>query len=94
MSASHYYDLCSKNIGKAVEIRDIHGQVHRGIIDKCDYDQVYLRPLDGAAPPSSGPGGPGMFFWGFGPGLAAGALLGIGLGSIVALSFLPYPFFW
>ncbi|WP_096201840.1 hypothetical protein [Bacillus sp. FJAT-45350] len=88
MSVSHYYDLCNKSIGRAVEIRDIHGNVHRGIIERVDYEQVYLRPLDGAAPPPAGPGGPGMFLWGFG----AGALFGVGLGAIASMAFMPYPY--
>ncbi|UOE94469.1 hypothetical protein [Alkalihalobacillus sp. LMS39] len=91
MSVAHYYDLCQKSRGRAVEIRDIHGQVHRGIIERVDHETVYLRPLDGAQmPPQAGPGGPGMFFWGF----AAGALFGIGLGAIASLAFLPYPYVW
>ncbi|MBU8906367.1 hypothetical protein [Desertibacillus haloalkaliphilus] len=93
MSVSHYYDLCHKNVGRAVEIKDVRGKVYRGHIERVDYRTVYLRPLDGAAPPPpGGPGGYGTFFWG--PGFAAGALIGIGLGSIATLAFLPRPFIW
>ena len=87
MSVGHYYDLCSKNIGKPVEIREHCGKVHRGIIERVDREFVYLRPLEGS--PAGGPGGPGMFLWG---PVAAGALWGIGLGAIASLAFLPW--FW
>ncbi len=80
MSADRYHHLCSKNIGAPVEIRCHDGSVHRGIIDRVDHEKVYLRPLDG------GIGGPGVFFWGFGLGLA----IGIPLGAIATLAFLPW----
>lgn len=87
MSVSHYYAVCTQNIGKAVEIRDIHGKVYTGVIERVDHQTVYLRTIDGAPPPSH-PGGYGTFLWG--PGFAAGALVGVGLASIAALAFLPW----
>lgn len=81
MSADHYYNLCNKNIGVPVEIRCHDGSVHRGIIERVDRQKVYLRPLDG------GGCGPGLFFWGFG---IAGLGIGIALGSIATLAFLPW----
>lgn len=80
MSVDHYYHLCNKNIGVPVEIRCHDGAIHRGIIDRVERDRVFLRPLDGGA------GGRGVYFWGFGAGLA----IGIPLGAIATLAFLPW----
>lgn len=81
MSADHYFNLCTKNIGVPVEIRCHDGSTHRGIIDRVEHERVFLRPLDNQVGNSQG-----LFFWGFGWGLAAG----IALGSIATLVFLPW----
>lgn len=80
MSVDHYYRLCNKNIGVPVEIRCHDGKTHVGVIDRVDHEKVYLKPLDGYSR------GPGVFFWGFGAGL----LIGIPLGAIATLAFLPW----
>ncbi|MRH42660.1 hypothetical protein GH741_08170 [Aquibacillus halophilus] len=92
MSVSHYYELCQKSIKKSVVIRDVHGKVYEGVIEKVDYEKVYLRQHEAGGVPPAGPGGPGMFLWG--PAFGAGALVGIGLGSIASLAFRPYPYYW
>ncbi|MBL5766952.1 hypothetical protein MXL46_10260 [Heyndrickxia sporothermodurans] len=83
MSASHYH-ICSRNIGKPVEIRTRDGRVHRGIIHRVDNRMVYLRPL-----PQRNYGGYG-YGWGWG---WCGFGWGVALGAIVGLALLPW-FFW
>ncbi|RFU67330.1 hypothetical protein D0469_15685 [Peribacillus saganii] len=81
MSASRYYSMCSRGVGKAVEIRTHDGRTHRGIIDRVSSNRVYLRPFGRSY------GGYG-YGWGWGWGFGAG----IALGAIAALAFIP--FFW
>ncbi|MBU5267400.1 hypothetical protein [Virgibacillus proomii] len=83
MSGAHYYTLCRKHLGKAVEIRTHGGRVHRGIIERVSSDRVYLRPLER----TRGLGGFGIGFFGFGFGF------GVALGAIASLAVLPF-FFW
>ena len=85
MSADYYHKICCKNIGAAVEITCHDGTVHRGIIDRVEGGKVFLRPLPEGI---GGHCGHGTYFWGFGAGLA----IGIPLGFIAGLAFLP--FFW
>ncbi|WP_096435185.1 hypothetical protein [Alteribacter populi] len=70
-----YYHLCRDSIGAEVEIRDCHGKVYVGTIDRVDPDHVYLRPI--------GPcdHGHGMYFF------AGAALTAIAFASIVAFRF-------
>jgi hypothetical protein len=84
MAIEHYYHLCSKNIGVAAEIRCHDGRVYRGIIDRVDRRKVYIRPL------SAGPRNQGMFLWGFGPTYGQGLVIGIALGAIATIAFLPF----
>ncbi|WP_226038082.1 hypothetical protein [Aquibacillus saliphilus] len=91
MSVNHYYELCHKSINKEVVIKDVRGTVYEGVIEKVDYQKVYVRQYGGGVSPA-GPGGPGLFL--FGPAFGAGALVGIGLGSIASLAFRPYPYYW
>ncbi|MCQ6275512.1 hypothetical protein JMM81_11140 [Bacillus sp. V3B] len=85
MSVRHYYGLCQKYRGRAVEIRTHDGRIHRGIIQHVRNNRVYLQPL--GRPRNLGGFGYGYYYggWGFGWGLA--------LGSIAALALLPL-FFW
>jgi hypothetical protein len=87
--SAHYYHMCSRGMGRAVEIRTTYGGIHRGIIERVSPNRVFLRPLGG---PPRGIGGFGYggygYPWGFGFGFAAG----IALGAIVSLAFIP--FFW
>ncbi|WP_078430538.1 hypothetical protein [Alkalihalobacterium alkalinitrilicum] len=76
MSYEYYYDLCSRNIGADVEIRDHHGKLYVGQIERVDRECVYLRPIG----PSHGPGH-GMYFF------AAAALTAIAIASIAAFRF-------
>src|SRR5699024_9878563 len=41
-----YYDRCKECVGRPVCIRMRDGKMHRGIIDRVDRRQVYLRPLE------------------------------------------------
>lgn len=88
MSAENYYDMCCNAIGEPVRVECSDGNIHYGHIDRVDQTHLYLRPIDGidGGRPDDGPG---TYFWGFG----AGAVFGIALGSIAALSFAPF-FFW
>ncbi|MUK90411.1 hypothetical protein GMD78_18795 [Ornithinibacillus sp. L9] len=83
MSAGHYFELCNRYKGRAVEIRTRDGRVHRGIIQHVDHRKVYLQPMGGAG----GLGGYGYGFFGF-----RGFGLGIALGSIFTLALLPWFF--
>ncbi|WP_163970222.1 hypothetical protein [Oceanobacillus halotolerans] len=87
MSVNHFYGLCQRYRGRAVEIRTHDGGVHRGIIQHVDHHQVYLQPL-------GRPGNLGGFGYGFyGPGWGAGRFgFGLALGSIAALTLLPFFF--
>ncbi|RFU64054.1 hypothetical protein [Bacillus sp. V59.32b] len=75
MSISRHYDMCCKNVGRAVEIRTHDGRKHRGIIDRVSRNRVFLRPLGGNR--NYGGFGYGGWGWGFGEGIAIGAILGI-----------------
>ncbi|SDZ57984.1 hypothetical protein SAMN05421736_1192 [Evansella caseinilytica] len=77
MSVQHYYKLCHDHLGKEVEIRDVHGKVYIGKIEKVDQQNVYLRQ---SAAPSDYGQGPGVFFL----PLAIGALIAIPLIGIAA----------
>ena len=88
--SAHYYHICNRGIGRAVEIRTIHGAVHRGIIDRVTPDRVFLRPLGGHPRGIGGYGYGGYGYpWGWGFGFAAG----IAFGAIATLAFIPF-FFW
>lgn len=85
MSGSHYFGVCQRGIGRAVEIRCRNGRVHRGIIDKVTPNRVFLRPFGGRAGLGGyGYAGYGYGAWGFGAGIA--------LGTIAALAFIPFYF--
>ncbi|MBY7142024.1 hypothetical protein KFZ56_02750 [Virgibacillus sp. NKC19-3] len=88
MSVEHFYGLCQKHKGKAVEIKTHDGETHRGVINHVDNRCVYLQPL-GRTRNLGGFGygfyGPGYYRPGFGYGLA--------LGAIGTLALLPF-FFW
>lgn len=82
MSVQHYYSMCQKHRGRAVEIRTNDGRVHRGVIHRVSGNRVYLQPL--RRPRNLGGFGYG-WGWGFGWGIA--------LGAITAFALLPF-FFW
>ena len=83
MSFGHYHNLCHRYRGRAVEIRTRDGRVHRGIIHRVDPHRVFLQPL--RRPRNLG--GFGLGYWGFGFGW------GIAIGAIVGLALIS-PFFW
>ena len=91
MTVHHYYNLCQKHQGRAVEVRTHNGSVHRGVIHRVDRQKVYIQPLQG----NRNLGGFGYGYyggyrpWGFGFGFATG----IALGAIATLAFIPF-FFW
>ncbi|MGM8211167.1 hypothetical protein ACLIBH_00045 [Virgibacillus sp. W0430] len=82
MSCEKYYHLCKKNVGAEVEIRDHHGKVYVGAIERFDRDRVYLRPVG----PTHGHGH-GMHFF------AAAALIAISFASIAFFRFRRRPFY-
>jgi len=94
--ARHYYDLCCRNRGRAVVIRDRNGNVYRGIIDRVTPTHVYLRPPRPPRP-TRNLGGFGYGFvrpyygGGYGFGWAAAA---IALAAIAAFTIAPFGFFW
>lgn len=101
-----YYHICRSNIGKAVEIRMIDGRICRGIISRVSNSHVYLSPLarsiSGSGKQEKGTnavktavktdqkeyGTPILGYGGYG-----GFGIGLALGAIAALAFLPF-FFW
>ncbi|RBW68791.1 hypothetical protein [Bacillus taeanensis] len=85
MSYHDYYHVFNDHIGECIEIRCYDGNVHRGYIERCDEENVYLRPLGNEKEDF---GGHGTYFFGFGLGIAA-----IALATIAAFSFSPF-FFW
>lgn len=89
LSAPDYYQICSRGIGRPVEIKCHNGRVHRGVIERVSPNRVYLRPLGGRGPNYGGFGygyyrGYGGWGYGFGWGVA--------LGAIAALAFIPFFF--
>lgn len=84
MTMGYYHGLCNKYRGRAVEIRTRDGRVHRGIIHHVSGNRVYLQPLRRGR--NLGGFGYGYYGgWGFGAGIA--------LGAIAGLALLPF-FFW
>ncbi len=92
---SRHYDFCRQNVGRPVKIVTHDGQTHRGIIRKVNPSKVFLDPIDG----NRGPGGYGIgYYGGYGIGYYGGwgwggFGLGIALGAIATIAFLPF-FFW
>ncbi|WP_188456788.1 hypothetical protein [Virgibacillus oceani] len=84
MSAGHYYGLCQRYRGRAVEIRTHDGRCHRGIIRRVNNNRVFIQPL-GRNRNLGGYGYGGFGYGGFGYGIA--------LGAIATLALLPF-FFW
>lgn len=71
--------------------------IHHGMIERVDQTHVHLRPLNAnpGGMPMQGPGGPGIYAFGFGPaaaGGALGALTGVALADIAF--FRPYPYYY
>jgi len=86
-----YYDRCKECMGRPVCIRMKDGKVHRGIIDRVDRRQVYLRPLENKGLGGFGYGfGGGWGFGGYGYSYGGGGWA-LALAGITALSVL---FFW
>jgi hypothetical protein len=80
--------MCSRGVGRMVEIRTRDGRMHRGIIQRVDNRMVYLRPL-----PTRNYGGYGYpYYRGYG-GWGWGFGFGVALGAIATLAFLPL-IFW
>jgi len=84
MSVGYYHGLCHKYRGRSVVIRTRDGRVHRGIIHRVTANRVHLQPLRRGR--NLGGFGYGYYGgWGFGGGIALGAIVGISLASL---------FFW
>ncbi len=92
MSVGHYYSLCNRYHGRAVEIRTHNGEVYRGRIQNvCNRrKRVFLDPL----PERRNLGGFGSgFYGGYGRFRRRRAFVtGIALGSIATLILLPFFF--
>ncbi|WP_412977621.1 hypothetical protein [Ornithinibacillus sp. 179-J 7C1 HS] len=73
--------MCNRYKGRAVRIRCHDGSVHTGIIHHVSRTRVYLQPLGF----NRGLGGFGIGFFGFGAGIA--------LGAIATLALIPF-FLW
>jgi len=89
MSVHHYYELCNRYRGRAVEIVTRDGKMYRGIIQHVDQQKVYLRQFGGMRLGGYGYGYWGPGYGGYGPGLG----FGIALGAIGTLALLPL-FYW
>ncbi|KAB8137524.1 hypothetical protein F9U64_08995 [Gracilibacillus oryzae] len=87
---SRHYDFCCQNIGRPVKIVTRNGQVHRGVIQRVNRNNVFLNSIDG-----NRVGGYGIGYYGYGPygGYGRGLGIGIALGAIATIAFLPF-FFW
>jgi hypothetical protein len=83
--SANYYHMCSRGIGRPVQIRTFDGQVHRGIIHRVSPNRVFLRPL-------GGPRSYGGYGYGWGGGFGLGFATGIALGAIVSFAFIPFFF--
>lgn len=83
--SAHYYGMCQRHMGRAVEIRTRDGRTHRGIINRVTNDRVFLQPL-GRRRNLGGFG----YGWGWGWG---GFGAGIAFGAIASLAVLGL-FFW
>lgn len=98
MSVEHYYNLCNQHMGRPVEIHTHEGEIHHGVIEKVDNTHVHLRTLAQNGPGLAGPGGPGMYAYGFGPAFAGGMAGGM-LGSLTGIAlnriayFRPHPYY-
>ncbi len=79
MSVGYYHGLCNKYMGRAVVVRTHDGRSHRGIIHRVTPNRVYLRPLGRGG----NLGGFGYGYYGFGWGIALGAVAGIALASLL-----------
>ncbi len=97
MSVDYYKNLCHQHVGRAVEIHTHDGMIHHGIIDHVDQTHVHIRSFNqagGGQGGFAGPGGPGMYAFGFGAAAAGGALgafTGVALANIAF--FRPYPYY-
>lgn len=89
MSIDHFYQMCCRYRGRAVEIRTRDGRIHRGIIKNVNRRYVYIDPI-GRSPSF---GGFGYGFFGPGYGYRRGLGLGIALGAIGTIALLPF-FYW
>lgn len=84
--SAHYYSLCNRYRGRAVQIRTHDERLHRGIIVDVKRNRVFIRPLGRLR----NFGGFGYGYYGFG---GSGFLYGLALGAIVSLVAIPF-FFW
>ncbi|UJL46677.1 hypothetical protein KFZ58_01575 [Virgibacillus sp. NKC19-16] len=90
MSAEHFYGVCQRYKGRAVEIKTHDGRAHRGIIKHVDNRSVYLQPFGG----KRNLGGFGYGYYGPGYGYGGGGFgYGLALGAIGTLALLPL-FYW
>ncbi|SER27660.1 hypothetical protein SAMN04487944_102183 [Gracilibacillus ureilyticus] len=87
---SRHYDFCCQNIGRPVRVVTKDGQVHKGVIHRVNRSKVFLAPMEG-----NRPGGYGIGYYGYRPygGYPWGLGVGIALGAIATIAFLPF-FFW
>ncbi|KUP06292.1 hypothetical protein Q73_08660 [Bacillus coahuilensis m2-6] len=84
-----YYDLCNRNVGQVVRVREKCGRVHVGRITRVSRSHVFINPVS-----PSGPRGFGYGPYGYRPfGFGFGAGLAIGFGAIAALAVVG-AFFW
>lgn len=97
MSVEHYYNLCNQHVGRAVELHTHEGEIHHGVIERVDNTHVYIRNFNQNGAGMAGPGGPGLYAYGYGgfaggfAGGFLGGLTGVALGSIAR--FRPYPYY-
>ncbi|UOQ87353.1 hypothetical protein [Gracilibacillus salinarum] len=86
-----HYDFCCNNMGRPVRIVTHNGEIHRGVIRNVNRSKVFLEPFGG----NNRMGGYGIGYYGGGYGGygRGGFGLGIALGAIATIAFLPL-FFW
>ncbi|WP_058308934.1 hypothetical protein [Gracilibacillus massiliensis] len=84
-----HYNFCRQNVGRPVKIVTRQGEVHRGVIRRVNQSQVFIDPFG----QNRGMGGYGMGYYGYRPGYRWGLGVGIALGAIATIAFLPL-FFW
>ncbi|GAE92104.1 hypothetical protein JCM21714_1085 [Gracilibacillus boraciitolerans JCM 21714] len=85
-----HYDFCCQHVGRPVKIVTSNGEVHKGIIRRVNPSKVFIAPLG----QNRGLGGYGYGYYGYRRGYPWGLGLGIALGAIATIAFLPPFFFW
>jgi len=81
MNQNELYNLCCRYNGQRVRIVDKQGRVHLGEVTRVNRDMVWIRPNEDLGGYGLGFFGFGGYRYGFGYGIALGAIAGIALAT-------------